>query len=477
MIPLATPARLCLALAGFMALAPAARAAAPCADGATETRHAAVIGGKRMAYTACAGSLPVRDQASGATGRIFYTAYVAQGAKARPLTFVWNGGPGADSRLLHFHALGPRVIRGGALVDNTASPLVASDLVFVDPIGTGFSRADTATQAQHFYGTVADIAATKSFVSAFRTAYRRTDAPLYLAGESFGTWRAAGVAQALIEAGTPVRGMALISGGIPLGEFPERNLVRALSIDSRVATAHALGRLVPRLQASRARALAEANRWALQEYLLALAAPQALSPERRAKLAAELAGFQGLDPKLVDPATLWISPEQFRTALLKDQGKVLDVFDMRRTANAKSAEEDKLVRAYFRNTLRYRGGQYAGIEAPESTAGSAWQYDQAPITKESLARAMAGEGPPSPSQPWTLEAMRAAPQLRTWVAAGLYDSLNSCAGNRATVAALPSDIAARFVLRCFEGGHMMYDDPAETLRFGREFAAFVRTTT
>ena len=474
MIRIVSLLRLGLGFTALVALAPGARAATRCAGGAIETRHSAVISGKRVAYTACTGTLTVRDPVSQAQGRIFYTAYFAGSGKTRPLTFLWNGGPGADSRLLHFHALGPRVVSNGALADNEASPLTASDLVFVDPIGTGFSHADTPEQAKHFYGTRADIAAATRFVSQFRAVYRRVDTPLYLAGESFGTWRAAGVAEALVDAGATVAGMALISGGIPLGEVPDRTLGRALSIDSRVATAHALNRLSPRLQADREATLAEANRWALRDYLPALADPKAMSPERRTAVIAALAAFHGLDPKVIDPSTLWISPKQFRGALLEHEGKVLDVFDMRRTTpDVERAEEGKLVLAYYRKTLGYHDGKYAGIEAPASNAGNAWHYDQAPITKESLARAIAGEGPPSPSQPWTLRAMQKAPRLRTWVAAGLYDSLNSCAGNQATVAALPKAIAARFVLRCYAGGHMMYEDPAEAVRFGKEFAAFV----
>lgn len=477
MIRKVSPLRLGLALAALSALAPSAQAASRCAEDAVETQHTAVIGGKPLAYTACAGTLTVRDPASQASGRIFYTAYFAKPGKARPLTFVWNGGPGADSRLLHFRALGPRVIRAGVLVDNPASPLTASDLVFVDPVGTGFSRADTPDSAKAFYGTNADIAVTAAFVSQFRAAYRRSSAPLYLAGESFGTWRAAGVAEALIDAGTRVAGLALISGGIPLGDLPDRNLSRALSIDSRVATAHALGRLSPPLQADRTATLAEANRWATREYLPALTDPASLPAERRAKVIAALAAYHGLAPDVIDPATLWISPKQFRTGLLAREGKVLDVFDMRSTTPyADSSDEDKLVLAYYRATLRYRGGEYAGIDAPAPTAGREWRYDQAPITKGSLARAMAGEGPPSSSQPWTSRAMQKAPRLRTWVAAGLYDSLNSCAGNQATVAALPKPIAARFVLRCYAGGHMMYEDKAEAVRFGNDFAAFVTKT-
>jgi hypothetical protein len=457
----------------LLALAPAAAAAPACAAGAVKTRHSATIGGKRLDYVACAGTLPVRSP-KGTTGRIFYTAYLVPAKKPRPLTFVWNGGPGADSRLLHFHALGPRTFQQGKLADNAVSPLGASDLVFVDPIGTGFSRADTPAQAADFYGTNADIASVAGFVGDFRSAYRRSTAPLYLAGESFGTWRAAGVAEALVDRGTRVAGIALISGGIPLGDLPDRHRNRALSLDSRVATAHALGRLAPELQADRARTLAEVRAWALRDYAPALADPEALTPEKRTALIAVLARYQGLPASAVDAKTLWVSPRQFRTGLLATEGRTLGIFDMRTTgAGGDDAAEGGAVLDYYRTALRYRGGAYAGIDAPESEAGGKWQYDQSPITKESLARAMAGEGPPSASQPWTLRAMEKAPGLRSWVAAGRYDSLNSCAGNEATVAALPDGVAARFVLRCYEGGHMMYEDPRETAQFGRELSAFL----
>lgn len=465
--------RMATSCALLIGLAPAAQAASLCAPGASETRHSALIGGKRLDYVACAGTLPVRSL-KGSKGRIFYTAYLVPMKKRRPLTFVWNGGPGADSRLLHFHALGPRIFQGGKLADNGVSPLGASDLVFVDPIGTGFSRADIQERATDFYGTNADIASVAGFVGDFRSAYRRTDAPLYLAGESFGTWRAAGVAEALIDRGTRVAGIALISGGIPLGDLPDRNRIRALSLDSRVATAHALGRLPAEFQASRARTLSEVRAWALREYAPALANPDALTPNRRQAVVTALARYQGLPVSVIDPKTLWVSPRQFRTGLLAAEGKTLGIFDMRTTGSASDdAAEAGTVIEYYRTTLRYPGGSYAGIDGPASDAGSKWEYDQSPITEESLARAMAGEGPPSVSQPWTLRAMEKSSDMRTWVAAGRYDSLNSCEGNKATVAALPKRVGARFVLRCYEGGHMMYEDPRETARFGRELSTFL----
>lgn len=468
-----------LRLVGFCTLLSAialpAMAAPACPPDAIETGHSATIGGKRLRYTICAGTLPVRNLRGETRGRIFYTAYLVPTGRPRPLAFVWNGGPGADSRLLHFHALGPRTLRRGALVDNPVSPLANSDLVFVDPVGTGFSRADAPEYAADFFGTQADIAATAGFVTDFRTRYRRTRSPLYLVGESFGTWRAAGVAERLIENGTAVTGIALVSGGIPLGDLPDRHRMRALSLVNRTATAQALGRLPPPLQGEGTAALAAAEHWAVRDYAPALADPAALSAERRTALIAMLARYQGLSPTVIDPKTLWVSPRQFRTALLATEGRTLDIFDMRRTGtDDDTAAEGRLILDYYRRTLRYRDGKYAGIDAPASDAGGRWQYDQAPITPESLARAMAGEGPPSPSRPWTLYAMEKAPGLRTWVAAGMYDSLNSCAANRATVAALPRRVGRRFTLRCYAGGHMMYQDPREASRFGQDLSRFLR---
>lgn len=450
-------------------------AARVCAPDAVETRHSATIGGRRLAYVACVGALPVRVGRAGA--RIVYTAYLVPGTRSggarRPLSFVWNGGPGADSRTLHFHALGPRLIRDGALVDNAASPLGRSDLVFVDPVGTGFSRADTPAEASAFYGTLADIAATADFIRGFRLRYGRTASPLALVGESFGTWRASGVAEALVDTRVPVAGVALISGGIPLGEERQGERRRALSLVNRAATAFALGKLPPDLQRDQAATLAEVERWAGTVYAPALADPDRLNAAARAALVDRLARYQGLDPAAIDAKTLWVSPRDFRTRLLGPGGKTLGIFDMRQTARAARGDEDALALAYYRTDLGYGDGRYAGIDAPAADVGGQWRYDQSPITQESLARAMAGEGPPSASQPWIQRAMTKDPTLRVWVATGLYDSLNSCAGNAATVAALPAAIRARFTLRCFAGGHMMYEDPRETRRFGDELAAFL----
>ncbi len=452
----------------------AAQAATPaasvCAPGAVATHHRARIGGRSLAYVACVGSLPVRNLAGETTAQITYTAYIVSGRK-RGVSFVWNGGPGADSHTLQFHALGPRLLRDGHMLDNPASPLATSDLVFVDPVGTGFSTADSPEDAKAYFGTLADIASVTGFVVDWRRAYGREHSALQLVGESFGTWRASGVAEALADKGIAVSGVALISGGIPLGEVAHPELHRAVSLVNRAASAFALGRLAPDLMQDRARTLAEVRQWAETVYAPALADPAALSTAQRARVIAQAARYQGLRPEDVDARTLWVWPRAFRQALVP--GATLNVFDMRSTTAFDDSAESGEVLAYYRKELGYTAGHYAGADAPPSPAGKDWQYDQAPVTPTSLARALAGEGPPSASQPWILRAMEKEPALRTFVAAGLYDSLNSCLGNALTVARLPRAVSTRFTLRCYEGGHMMYDDPTQTERFGRDLTQFL----
>jgi predicted esterase len=433
----------------------------------------------KLAYTACAGTLAIADDHGAKAADLFYTAYFAKApaGKPRPIAFVWNGGPGADSRLLQFHALGPKTLHGDALADNAASPLAAADLVFLDPAGTGFSRAASDTAAKRLYSTTGDLAATARFIHSFLKAHGRESSPVYLVGESFGTWRAAGAAEALVDAGQPVAGMALVSGGIPMGEERDRALARALTLPNRTATALALGKLGPALAADPAKTLAEAESWARSVWYPALTHPEALDDTARAKVVAGLSRYMGLAPSAIDATKLWVSPRDFRTKLLKAEGKTLGIFDMRRTTPATDEKAGSAaILDFYRNTLGYSAGQYAGIDGPELPVGNDWQYDQSPITPDSLARAMTGEGPPSASQPWVQRALEKAPALRVFVATGLYDSLNGCAANRDAARDFPGALAARVEAHCYRGGHMMYEEPAEAAQFANDLSAFFRNS-
>lgn len=447
-----------------------------CPAGATGVREELPTTQGTMPYRACAGTLSLSNASGAKIVDLFYTAHLAPSAEpaARPIAFVWNGGPGADSRLLQFHALGPKTLEDGELADNPESPLASADLVFLDPAGTGFSRAASEEAQKQLYSTTGDIAATARFIRRFLEVEGRSASPVYLVGESFGTWRSAGVAEALIDAGQPVAGIALISGGIPMGEERNRSLMRALTLPNRTATALALGKLDASLAATPDATLAEAEAWARQVWFPALAHPEDLSDAARDEVVEGLSRYMGLPPSRIDRETLWVSPRDFRTALLAEKGKTLGIFDMRRT----DAEHDAVagsdaILAWYRQTLGYTGGEYAGIEVPALPVGSNWQYDQSPITKESLARAIAGEGPPSPSQPWVLRAMQKSSKLRVFVATGLFDSLNGCAANREAAADFVPSIAERIAAHCYRGGHIMYEDPAEAVQFAKDVKSFL----
>ncbi|SLK02733.1 S10 family serine carboxypeptidase-like protein [Novosphingobium mathurense] len=452
----------------------AGRVTPSCPGDATRSETILTLEKGPVEYTACAGTIRVTDTRDGPLADLFYTAYMLPSDKdePRPIAFVWNGGPGADSRLLHFRALGPKTLQAGQLADNTDSPLPAADLVFLDPAGTGFSRASSDEAARTLYSTTGDIAATAQFIRRFLAAQGRTASPLYLVGESFGTWRASGVAEALLQVGQPVAGIALISGGIPMGEERDRALMRALSLPNRTATALALGKLDTSLSADPAGALASSELWARDVWYPALAAPQSLTFRQRQEVVTGLARFMGLAPSRIDSATLWVSPRDFRQGLLADEGKTLGIFDMRRTQAEEGDSGADAVLAYYRRALGFRDGKYAGIEVPALPVGRDWQYDQAPITKESLARAMAGEGPPSPSQPWVLRALEMSPTMRVLVATGLYDSLNGCAANREAANRFPAPLAKQIDTHCYRGGHMMYEDSAEAVQFADDLKSF-----
>jgi carboxypeptidase C (cathepsin A) len=196
------------------------------------TRHGIHANGQVLSYTARAGLIPILDNDAGdIRANIFFVAYSADraaGQPPRPVTFLWNGGPGANSSLVHLSGFGPRRIRSAGdpateaavppvIEDNDATWLEFTDLVFVDPAGTGFSRLVKAEYARQFYSTLGDIASIAEFIRVYRTHFDLFDAPLFLAGESYGTWRASGVAEALERRGQRVSGVILISGGIQMG--------------------------------------------------------------------------------------------------------------------------------------------------------------------------------------------------------------------------------------------------------------------
>jgi carboxypeptidase C (cathepsin A) len=459
------------------------------------TQHSARVGGKALAYEAEVGRVPIRDAETGEVhGYMGFIAYrVPTKGPPRPVTFVWNGGPGANSATLHFELVGPKRGEGSSLTDNQETWLADTDLVFVDPIGTGFSRPLKAEYRKEFYGTVGDVASVTEFVRAWRLLDGAEAAPVYLAGESWGAGRAGSVGYALIKRGVPVKGLVLISGGSGLkAERRDPSLSTALKVVDLAATALYHGKLAPSLGSDRAIVLARVETWARETYAPALAKGDQLSDDDRTRIAGELAGYTGLRPEQIDRKTLKISPRQFREGLLKPDGKPLNVFDMRLTQSPKE-DFDKAVPVYLRRDLGYHTDlSYVGIErledgyAPSGKAApgpaSEWNYATVEATPELVAAAMkeamtTGGGPPviGPPLPSTAEAVALDPTLKVLVVAGRYDSLNSCTDNAETARQLPPALKVAFSFKCYDGGHMFYRDQPSRLAFSRDFRALLNS--
>lgn len=474
--PLSTAVALAISCAFASSALPAAPPEAP-----VGTTHAIRLDGKALRYTAEAGRIALPDSAGGGTrGAIFYVAYrVATRGAPRPLTFVWNGGPGANALRLHLEGLGPRRVEGQTIVDNEAALLDVTDLVFMDPVGTGFSRAASPAEESRFYSTLGDFAATAEFVSLWRARHGATRAPLYLAGESFGTWRAAAAAEALGARGEHVAGVILISGGCPVGPLQPAEVRNALRVPGWHATALHHGRVADDAGRDRAAMVEEAHRWAWSRYAPALARVATLSAAERDSIAHELARRVGIPRERIDDSTLTVTPRRFREILLRDRGDTLNTFDMR-FAGATPPLPAAPIGRYLREELRYRTAlAYRGLEPDPATIGMPsvnrrWRYDSGKPSEAAaeMARAMAGEGPPG-AQPWMIGALENNPGLRVFIASAWFDSFGGCWANQDLLTRLPSGLAGRFTVRCYESGHMIGSDDDARPRLARDLRAFI----
>jgi len=498
------PIALALGLAALVAAGHAA-ATDSCSPSDIATRHHRIdLGGHALGYQTRAGLLPLRDDKTGQISAcVFFTAYVrdpAPGRAARPLTFLWNGGPGASSTLVHLEAFGPRrLISGGdptqpepsllAMEDNPGTLLDQSDLVFVDPVGTGFSRSASADQGRAFYNVLGDTASIAQFVGVYRDRFGAKAQPLFLAGESYGVWRAAGVADALEKNGDKVAGVILISGGIPVGPVLKPEIKTALLTPNRTAAAFYFGKLPADLQGNFGGAVAASQKWAETIYAPALLRGDALAPAERETIALQLARFTGLDPKDIDRATLVAPRHLIATRLAASQGKTLGTLDVRVTSpEHDSAARVALIERYFREDLGFEDDQpYLGLgDEHRSPAEAQWAYNQAdapgavivtapdkaqhPVAAAAWAIAM--DGPPGGSQPWLTRAIEADPGLKVFIAAGWYDSYNSCVGNAYLVAHLPPALGRNMTPVCYRSGHMIYRDKDAGLKLRSDLRRF-----
>ena len=309
------------------------------------TKHKMQLNGKELQYTAIAGFLPIMNESNEVQANMFFTAYIKDGQDSvkRPVAFAFNGGPGASSVWLHLGCLGPkRVVLEGdgnsspyALIDNEYTWLDSTDIVLIDPVGTGFSFATDEKNEKDFFEIHKDVSSVGSFIRLFLTKYQRWQSPKYLIGESYGTLRAVGLLNHLPrEYGVQIDGVALISSALNFETimFKRGNdLPYSLYLPSYTAAAWYHKKLNKDLQADLYKAIKESRDWAENKYLVMLAKGDNLSADEQSELSENLAKYTGLAPAFIKNNNFRIEVFTFISKLLEDNRLQTGLMDSRMT--------------------------------------------------------------------------------------------------------------------------------------------------
>ena len=456
------------------------------------TRHELRLGQRLLKYTVTTGLMPLKNEAGETEASIFFMAYVADragGPEKRPLMFSFNGGPGSSSVWLHLGALGPKRVRmlddGGLpappyqLVENEHTWLDQTDLVFVDPVGTGYSRAAKPELGKKFWGVGGDIESVGEFIRLYLTRYERWASPLFLVGESYGTTRAAGLAGHLVDRGIAFNGILLVSSilNFQTARFTTGNdLPYVLFLPTYAATAWYHKQLPADQQQRPLREfLAEVERWAAGGYTEALAKGDRLTPDERREVVQRLARYTGLDPSYVESTELRIEIGRFRKELLRDQKRTVGRLDSRfkgwdLLAATEEPEFDPSMSAIrspytamFNNYVRTALGYKSDLTYYILGGGiGPWDWGSA------------GAGFPD-----TSEALRGAfaknPYMKLFVASGFYDLATPYFATEYTLAhmGLEPGLRGNVITGQYEAGHMMYIDAGELARLKKDVSGFL----
>ena len=315
----------------------------PATEAATRTQHSVSIGGRTIKYTATAGTLIIRDDKGEPQASVFYVAYTLDGAKAdkRPVTFLYNGGPGSSSMWLHMGSFAPMRIETASpeatspapyhLVPNSDSLLDKTDLVFVDAVGTGYSRPLGKATGKDFWGVDQDISAFSRAIQRYVSVNQRWNSPKFLYGESYGTTRSAALVDALQEKGMAFNGVILMSSILNYGiRIPGYDELFAGYLPTYAAAAWYHNK-IPNKPADLKTFVDQVRAWANGPYAAALAQGQNLPAAEVDAVANQLAAYTGLSVEYVKEANLRIEPSRFRKELLRDQRLTLGRYDSRFT--------------------------------------------------------------------------------------------------------------------------------------------------
>lgn len=472
--------------------APEAAASAPPAtpapsppDRESVTEHTVTIDGRKVPYRAAAGTYTMKTDDDKAKATVFYVAYTRTGVKdpgVRPITFAFNGGPGSSSVWLHLGLLGPRRIDIGdaqdpppppyRVADNPFSLLDRTDLVFIDPVSTGYSRAVPGEDPKQFHGVDEDVAAVADFIRLHTSRAQRWESPKFIAGESYGTTRAAAMSGHLQDRhGMYLNGVVLLSAILMFQTSPGRPLLGndlpyALALPTFAATAWYHRRLERRPR--RLRTLTdEVEAFAIGEYASFLLKGSRASKEERAEIAGRLADYTGLSIDFIERADHRIVPFRFFKELLREQRRTIGRLDTRYSGiDADAAGEHP----------EY-DPSYNVVQGPYSAAINHYVRAELAFESDLVYEALNGEA----VRPWKFgeagdnrylevastlrQAMSKNRNLRVFLASGYYDMATPYFAAEWTLdhMGLDPSLAGNITTSRYEAGHMMYVH-AESIR-------------
>jgi carboxypeptidase C (cathepsin A) len=441
--------------------------------------HTVEVDGKRLRYRAVAGETLVADDDGDPQASIFAFSYLLEGIKdpaERPITFFFNGGPGSTAVWLHLGAFGPRrlalddAVQQGAppyeLAPNPYTLLPATDMVFVDPVGTGYSRALGGKKDSEFWGMDEDADVLTRYVHTWLTKNRRWGSPKYLCGESYGTTRVSLMVRDLqldLLQSLAINGVILVSAALDARIFldgqPGNELRYVTNLPTFAATAW-YHNVLPDRPDDLEQFLLDARTFASTDYLTALFAGDALSPGRRDEIVARLHHFTGLSEKYIRRADLRVDANRFLKELLRDRGQVLAVHDARVAGEDPDDVGDEVVwdplmqslagpfvaavNAYLADDLEARFDERYKVFSIRAVAS--WKRGKA------YQRLWSGW---VYTTPWLAEAAAANPDFRIFVASGYHDLTTTFFGVEHTFDHSGID-RDRITVNNYDGGHMMY---------------------